>query len=193
MTQHPPHRQARRTGRRTGRRFLALSSDALYTGEPLRRLESTSIADPKNVVELVAAAVALRDEPECISGAILDSYGRDAWFFQSARHAATVETARELRRAIPVEDRVRDAWARMKTQHRQDLRGDLLALDKAVDRARRAQPARLELVGNPRGDVAFSLAVAERPWLAVSGQALDRLERVEAELDRAPDLLEGAA
>lgn len=191
---HPMQQPHPRPGRRPGRRFLALSSDAIYTGEPLRRLEATGThvvdghVDPPNVVELVGMAVALRDEPECVSDSILDNYGADALFFQSARHAATVLEQRELRRALPVEDRVRDCWARMKRQHRQDLRGELLALDKAVERATRSQPARLELVGNPRGESAFSLAVVERPWLVVNDQALVRLERVEAELDRAPGL-----
>lgn len=181
----PEHHQSR--GRRPARRFLALSSDALYTSEPPRRLEATGLhVDPPNVIELIASATSLRDEPEAIGGAILDAFGVDAVFFQSARHAATVSSQRGLRRAMHVEDRVADVKARARSQHRQDLRGDVRSLEDAVVRARRAQPARLELV--QAGGGSFTAAVVERPWLVVSDAQLERLERVEAALDRAPEV-----
>jgi hypothetical protein len=163
------------------RRFLAPSSDAIYTSTPLRRLESTHFADPEQLVELVGAAVSMRDEPECISGAILDSYGADALYFRSLQHARTVESARDARQFASHQLRVRDARARCKAQHRTDLRGDLLALDKALDRATRA--AGLRLVEDERG-----FAKAEERTVVLPVSALERLERLEAALDRAPDL-----
>jgi hypothetical protein len=174
---HPVNRS-----RRPRRRFLALSSDALYTSEPVRRLESTMIPDPPEVVELIAAAVSLKDEPECVSDAILDTYGRDAAYFRSVRHAAEVEGLREQRAGMSHERRVLDAEARAKVQHRSDVRGDLLALGKALERARRSAGLRLVegVDGFARGETVGTVSL--------SGAALERLERVEAMLDRAPEL-----
>jgi hypothetical protein len=174
-------------GRTPARRFLAPSSDAIYSSTPARRLESTSLADPESVVELVAAAVSLRDEPECVSDAILAGYGADALYFRSMQHARTVESAVKARRHAPHALRVRDAHARSKSQHRTDLRGDLLALGKALDRATRA--AGLRVVEDERG-----FARAEPAGRVVlPALALERLERVEALLDRVPDLELAAA
>lgn len=191
--EHPLPEITPRRGRTPARRFLAASSDAIYTNEPLRRLESTSLADPEQLVELVGAAVSLRDEPECVSDAILAGYGADALYFRSLQHARTVETAVEARQYASHALRVRDAAARSKSQHRTDLRGDLLALDKALDRATRA--AGLQLVERATRDGDLRLAedgrgfthAEDRP-VRLPALALERLERVEEALDRAPVL-----
>ena len=177
---------APRRGRTPARRFLAPSSDAIYSSTPARRLESTSLADPDVVVELVAAAVSLRDEPECVSDAILATYGKDALYFQSVRHARTVEAARETRQGAPHPLRVRDAGDRARRQHRTDLRGELLALGKALDRATRAHALRVVT------DVDGFTRSEDRP-VRLPAAALERLERVEALLDRAPDIWRAAA
>lgn len=139
------------------------------------------VADPPDLLDVVRAASSLCDEPEKLGPAILDSQGRDARHFDAVRYAAAIEEAQQARPALSPEARVRDAEARARVQHRNDLRGELRALGEAVARARRAQPARLV----ERDD---GFIVSESRPLALTASAMARLERVEAALDRAPNL-----
>jgi hypothetical protein len=137
---------------------------------PPRHLPARDVADPSAFdchlaehADLVAGARSKADEPEMIGRAILSTYGKDALYFQSLRYAAAVEAGRQARALLAAEDRLRDAQRRAKAQHRGDLRGEFRAIDEMLKRA-------------ARGGRSTPL------------RAVERLESVEASLDRPPGL-----
>jgi hypothetical protein len=81
-------------------------------------------------------AFGLASEPECVGPAILDSYAESARFHQTLRHKAVVESARESRKLLSMEDRIRDAERRAKYAHI-DLRSEFRLLRQMVERDRR--------------------------------------------------------
>lgn len=146
---------------RPARRFLgfgARAGDGLgYLTQPQRPLENTLEPDPPEVVELIAGATRLCDEPECDSEALAD-YAATAEFWRTQKHAAEVLAARQLRPLLKAEARLVDAQRRAKQAHRKDLSGEFLALKHMLAHDRKGG-------GNP------------------SASTLARLERVETRLD----------
>jgi hypothetical protein len=104
--------------------------------------------------------MAMRQEPECIGPAILDSYAESNAFLHSQRHAADVLTQRQIRPLLRAEDRLKDAERRARQAKRRDLKGEFLALNGMLAHYRKTD-------GEPK------------PGSSV----LNRLERVEAKLD----------
>lgn len=135
-----------------------------YMNRPLRSLDNTLEPDSPEVVDLIAGATRLTDEPEACSEDLAD-YARTAQFHQTLRHMQAVEQARELRPLLRAEDRIRDAQRRAKQSKRRDLSGEFLALRGMLDRYRRADQE-------------------PKPGSSL----LNRLERVEAKLDGVNDL-----
>jgi hypothetical protein len=80
----------------------------------------------------------MRDEPECIGPAILDSYAEGNEFRFAQQHTADVLAARVLRPLLRAEDRLRDAERRAKYAKRRDLNGEFLALRGMLERELRA-------------------------------------------------------
>lgn len=81
-------------------------------------------------------AFGLASEPECVGPAILNGYAESARFHQTLRHKAVVEEARESRKLLSMEDRIRDAERRAKHAHI-DLRSEFRLLRQMVERDRR--------------------------------------------------------
>lgn len=148
---------------RPARRFLAPKARAGnghgYLSQPMRPLENTLEPDPPEVVELIAGATRLCDEPESDSEALAD-YAKTAEFWRTQKHAAEVLAARETRPLLRAEDRLRDAERRAKQSRRRDLKGEFMALRGMLDRYRRTDQ-------EPKPDSAL----------------VRRLENVEASLD----------
>lgn len=143
------------------RRFLApgaRSGDGHgYLTKPLRPLTSTTIPDEPHVVERIASATNLADEPEFVSDAICDGYAEVADFHRSQQHIKAVTAARVLRPLLDAEDRIRDAERRAKHAHR-NLSSEFHVLRQMLGRA-------------------------ERGGRKTPPAALTRLERIEASLD----------
>lgn len=104
--------------------------------------------------------LAMRDEPEAIGPAIIDSYAESNEFRFAQQHTADVLAARTLRPLLRAEDRLRDAERRAKYAKRRDLKGEFAALRGLLDR---------ELRGG----------IEPKPTSTI----VRRLERVEAKLD----------
>jgi hypothetical protein len=141
---------------------------------PPRKLPARSEPDPRTFdrdlaehAEHVAGATCISDEPERVDSAAILTYAENARRHETIRYAAELTDRRRARLLLTEEDRLRDAQRRAKAQHRTDLRGEFLAIAKDLERSAR---------GGRR--------------LSVRG--LERLERVEAVLDRAPDLDDAA-
>lgn len=171
----------------TARRFLAPRGRAGdgrgYLARPLREVEpSVTWETEPDVVARIAEATSMSDEPECVSGAISDRWGEDARHHERVRHSDIVAKAQETRRLLSLEDRLRDAKARAKAQHRRDLRGEFLAVEKLLERARRAAPATLMVRHD--GFLVAAIQTDHDPPAAVA-----RIARIEERLDRVPDAL----
>lgn len=115
---------------------LFLASNGRTTGKPLR--EPHPLGTDLEVVERVADAVAMCDEPEMISRAISSRYGDEANGkngHTSLRHRAAVEQARDARQTWTVEKRIGVVKLRAK-QQRVDVSHELHIIEKALARAR---------------------------------------------------------
>ena len=143
------------------RKFLAPKARAGnghgYLSQPIRPLTNTNTPDEPHVVERIASATNLADEPECISGAIVDGYTELAQFQHSIRHQQAVEAARQTRPLLEAEDRIRDAERRAKQSHR-NLSSEFHVMRKMLERA-------------------------EKGGRKAPASLISRLERVEASLD----------
>lgn len=134
--------------RAPGRRFLAAQARSGnghgYVTQPPRKVGKAP--DSPEVVEQIAAAVSLTDEPECISPAILDAYGEDARHYQSLRRLAEVQEARAVRATLSAAARLADVRRRAKEQH-VNLSGQVKMVASMLDRAeaggRKEPPAAL--------------------------------------------------
>jgi hypothetical protein len=155
------------------RRFLAPQAQRGdghgYLSRPNRELSKAThvsedgfrdiAADSSEVVDRIAEARSLFDEPECISGGIV-SYTESANKADTLRHARDVEIARQDRQRLESEQRIRAAHERAKRQH-VNVSGELHVVQKMLDRAK---------AGGRREPVA----------------AIRRLEKVEETLDGVP-------
>jgi hypothetical protein len=143
-----------------GRRFLARGSGNGhgYLTQPQRELPP--VADESDVVERIASATALVDEPEAPSPAWVDAEAELAVERNRLRHLAVVAQRVEIRRELSVEDRIRDAQRRAKDQHR-NIRNDVFVIERMLARAAKA-------------------------GTGVPAAALERLEALEATLDGLP-------
>jgi hypothetical protein len=155
-------------GRRTrARQFIAPNARAGnghgYLTQPQRQMPI--VADPPEVVARIAEATSTTDEPECISEAILDAYGKDARSFSERRHRKEVLSARERRKDLPVKHRIADVERRAKQQH-VNLRGDLFNAKKTL--------GKLELSGRPAS--ASLVALVEKMEEILDGPVSDEQE-----------------
>lgn len=132
-----------------GRRFLAPTGsggNGAYVTQPLRGVSEVqagaseaaarAVEVPRDVVERVAAATTLYDEPESIGDAVA-SYTEVAHRIDSLRRAAEIEDMRERRKALRLEHRLEDARQRAKRRH-VNVRNDLFVISRMLERARRA-------------------------------------------------------
>jgi len=145
--------------RKHARRFLnwTAASSRPYLGKPLRELPE--IADPPELVELIASATNIRDEPEADSEAVAH-YAEVANRYHTIRHAREVEQREQARQLLTLEHRMTAARGAAKMQ-RVDVSGELYVLDKMLKRARKG-------------------GVSDPP------PVIERLERLEARLDHKP-------
>lgn len=129
------------------RRFLSpgagQGNGSGYRTKPYR--EVPIVADEPDTVDRIAAANTLRDEPECISPAILIDYAEANRLVHSQQHAKAVAAAQSLRPTLAAEDRIRDAERRAKHGHR-NLSHEFHIMRRDLDRARaggRHEPPRV--------------------------------------------------
>lgn len=107
-----------------------------YMTRPLRPLENKFQADPPEVVERIAAATRLCDEPEIIGAAIVNGYTELADFQHTLRHQQAVQAARVLRPQLDAEARIRDAERRAKQAHRaKQLHAEFRVMRRMLDQA----------------------------------------------------------
>lgn len=154
-----------RTRRTPARRFLAAGARGGnghgYLSQPQRQLGKT--ADPTEVVERIATATSLCDEPEAVGPAVIDAQADLARHYNQLRRAAEIQRARETRRDLTLQDRMADAQRRAKDQ-RIDVSRDLLTIRKMLAR-----------------------------HTVIPAAALTRMEAVEARLDGPIELADLAA
>lgn len=111
-------------------------------GEPKPRFLAP-LGKPRDYVDKPELSV--RDEPECVGPAILESYRESARFYESLQHQKAVELARLTRPLLATEDRLRDLDRRAKAA-RCDLSHELHIMRRDLDRARagnRREPRRV--------------------------------------------------
>jgi hypothetical protein len=101
---------------------------------PLRDLPI--IADEKELVDRIRDAATLRDEPEMIGPAILDSYAESNAFKHTQQHQADVLAAQQIRPALKAEDRLKDIYRRAK-HARVDLSHEIGIMERDLDKARK--------------------------------------------------------
>jgi hypothetical protein len=120
-----------------GRRFLTKGSGNGhgYVAQPKR--EYPAVADEPDVLERIASATALADEPEAPSSAWVDAEAELAAERNRLRHLAVVAQRIEIRRELTVEARIRDVQRRAKDQ-RVDISGELYVIRKMRSRSQRA-------------------------------------------------------
>jgi hypothetical protein len=101
------------------------------------------IGKPRDYVDRPELAV--RDEPECVGPAILDSYAESAAFRFSQQHAVDVALAQQTRQHLAADDRVRDIQRRAKYAH-VDMSHEVHLMHRDIERAKagnRKPPARV--------------------------------------------------
>jgi hypothetical protein len=117
------------------------------------------ITKPRDYVDRPELAV--RNEPECVGPAILESYATASLLAHSQRHIMEVSHMREnVRPLLRAEDRIRDAERRARQARRRDLKGEFQALRGMLARYQKTND-------EPKPDSSL----------------IGRLERVEARLD----------
>ena len=138
-------------------RFLApgQGNGTGYTTRPLRELPL--VADEPDIVERIATATNIRDEPECIGPAIVNGYAEAAAFHRTQQHALEVAEAQARRPDITPENRLKDIQRRAKHSH-VNLSREVFTMDQELRRAR---------TGNRK----------------VPGRVLRRMESIEGLLD----------
>lgn len=152
------------------RRFL-LRASPLTEGGKARLMSAKKVkpksAKPREVSKLEAHGYTdephkgLKGEPECVGPAIVDAYGESARYFDTLRHAREVAEARELRKLLTAEQRLVNVQERARKQHR-NLTGETHVCQKMLERAK---------------------AGGRKEPLA----AIERIERMEADLDNLPE------
>lgn len=142
MTSQPRPRQPRR-------RFMTANGSR---STPLR--ECPIVADEPETVERIAAATNVRDEPEMISGAILDSYAESNAFKHAQQHMADVLAAQQIRPLLNAEDRLKDIHRRAK-HARVDLTHEIGIMHRDLEKARQRgadpKPHTLQRLTNVEG------------------------------------------
>lgn len=101
--------------------------------KPLRDLPV--VRDEQDLVDRIRDAATLRDEPEMIGPAILDSYAESNAFRFTQQHQADVLAAQALRPTLKAEDRIRDIERRAK-HARIDLSHELDIMNRDLTKAR---------------------------------------------------------
>jgi hypothetical protein len=91
------------------------------------------IGKPRDYVDKPELAV--RDEPECVGPAILDSYAESAAFRYTQQHALDVARAQVTRQQLSADDRVRDIQRRARYAH-VDMSHEVHLMQRDIDRAK---------------------------------------------------------
>lgn len=91
------------------------------------------LGKPRNYVDHPGLAV--RDEPECVGPAILDSYAESAAFKHAQQHAHDVAQAQAKRPLLDADDRVRDIQRRAKYA-RVDMAHEVCLMQRDIARAK---------------------------------------------------------
>jgi hypothetical protein len=122
--------------RQPRRRFLSPTG---VRSTPMRELPIA--ADEPEMIDRIKAATSIRDEPEVIGPAILNSYAESNAFKHTQQHMADVLAAQQIRPAIEAEDRLKDIHRRAK-HARVDLSHEIGIMRRDLDKARQrgAQP-----------------------------------------------------
>jgi hypothetical protein len=144
------------------RKFLA--PNGRIVNRPLRELHDGG--DPPEVVQRIAEATSLCDEPECPSKATVDAHADLAKTYDRLRYLADLSEAQKARQLLSIEARMADVQRRAKLRHA-DVSGEIHIVKKMLERARAGGRA------DPRA-------------------AMNRIELIEARLDWRPDLDEAA-
>lgn len=109
--------------------------------KPLRDLPL--VRDEQDLVDRIKAATSIRDEPECIGPAILDSYAESNAFRHTQQHMADVLAAQRVRPTLAAEDRIKDIRRRAKYAH-VDLSHEIGIMTRDLEKARsKDQPPKL--------------------------------------------------
>ena len=101
---------------------------------PMRQLPT--VRDEQDLIDRIKAATSIRDEPECIGPAILDSYAESNAFRHSQQHMADVLAAQQLRPQLKAEDRLKDVHRRAKHAH-VDLSHEIRIMERDLEKARK--------------------------------------------------------
>lgn len=128
------------------RRFLAPAArqgdGKGYLSQPERELPP--VADPPDVIERVAGATAMCDEPEAPSAAWVDAEAELAAERNRLRLLKQAETARGIRQTLSIENRMLDAHRRARLKH-VDVTSEFFVLRKMLERGNtKAASERLE-------------------------------------------------
>ena len=108
---------------------------------PMRQLPT--VRDEQDLIDRIKAATSIRDEPECIGPAILDSYAESNAFRHTQQHMADVLAAQQLRPQLKAEDRLKDVHRRAKHAH-VDLSHEIGIMERDLEKARRqGQPPKV--------------------------------------------------
>lgn len=130
-----------------------------------RRLPD-KVADPQKVLEAVAAAVQLKDEPECLGPGVADLFGEHARFLHEQRRAAVLASLQASRAGLLPAKRLAECRRRARRLH-VDVSGDAHVIEQGITAARRGI--------RPSDD------------LPVRPSVMRRLEQLEARLDALVD------
>lgn len=115
-----------------------------YLSQPQRPFPI--VADEQHVVERIASASDIRDEPEAPSGAWVDAESELAAERNRVRLLRQAEQAQQDRQSITVENRMRDAHRRAKMKH-VDCSREFMVLRKMLGRGKDVDAVmRLELL-----------------------------------------------
>lgn len=134
-----------------------------YTGQPIRELPV--VADEPHVVDRIASASNMRDEPEAPSESWLNATADRAFMLNQQARLADIAQAKAARPALTIENRMMDAQRRSRLQH-VDCRSEFSAVRRMLDVAKTESAKR-----SARTEAA----------------AVRRLERIEQRLDQPPE------
>lgn len=101
--------------------------------KPMRDLPI--VRDEQDLIDRIKDATSIRDEPEMIGPAILNSYAESNAFKHSQQHQADVLNAQQIRPQLKAEDRIRDIQRRAKHAHI-DLTHEISIMERDLRKAR---------------------------------------------------------
>jgi hypothetical protein len=97
--------------------------------------ELPTVPDEPELLERIASATSIRDEPEMVSGAWLADWSEVALLHQSQQHAHDVAQMQHVRPELPPEKRLEDITRRAKHSH-VNLSREVMIMGAEITRAR---------------------------------------------------------